>query len=180
MSKVRSKFQNYRDDPKSPNKTLPVIKEGFNKLRATFDSKLSDTIPKQLIDDAEQALQKIENLSKLRTQNRANKLFRLSEHAKLLSPMLIKDDFDLYLKVQITNFLVELKLAPEEMQNSAIPGLASGIIGIGLAAFPVWSYLAIIIGAYHLLQKDYRNQLIGAVVLGAVVLGLIVNFLLIQ
>ncbi|MHA1148917.1 MAG: hypothetical protein ACTSR8_11825 [Promethearchaeota archaeon] len=175
-----SKLSEYRLDKKAPNKNLPEVKKLFQEIQEIFEQKLSDTIPRQLIDDAKISLSKIEELLKLRTQNRSNIIFKLAQLANLILAQLKNEKNDLYLKVQITNFLLELKIAPIEMKNSAIPGLASGIIGIGLAAFPVWSYLAIIIGAYHLLQRDYRNQLIGIVVLSAVIVGLIVNFLLIQ
>ncbi|MHA1338316.1 MAG: hypothetical protein ACTSPW_21685, partial [Promethearchaeota archaeon] len=68
----------------------------------------------------------------------------------------------------------------EDLKNSPVPNLLSAIIAMGFALFPVWSYISIIIGGYHLLYRDYRNRIMGIAIFIMVIVGFFLNFVYVR
>ncbi len=180
LSKIRKKIEEYKKDSKNPTKNLIVLKENYQKIKEFFEKNFEGVNSKALIDQSARSIAQLEGLSKLRTRERALKVWSLAETSKFVALQISKTQNKDALNLLISKWLLELKLAPEEIENAPVPSLLSGLVGIGLAAFPVWSYISIIIGAYHLLSRDYRNRIMGLVVLGAVVVGLFVNYFVIR
>lgn len=177
MLKLKKNINDFKEDIKEPKKNYLILKENFLNLKK---SNLLEDIPEDFLKDCEDALMNIGELVSPRTYDRAFKIWKLAETSKIIKNASDNNEEGDYLMTLLNSFLLELRFAPETMKNSPIPSLLIGIGAMILAAFPVWSIISIIIGTYELLNRDYRNRLIGIAIFISVAISLVFNYVVLR